>query len=234
MKKRLWFLTSTTVILYVILNLFYISYYYNEITFKHVIAHIVVECNIILGFLLIFCKNLVSTLLDQNIFKIELILMFLIYILKKYDIMNDILMIVRLIRKIGINGIEIEMKEIEKDLESENNKINQFEGQANLNTKEEEELSNAKNKQMFLQLLVDNPNIAELVDEYVNFGYKKFRIPRNQIPMKYRLKDIQKIFLVESSGSTIKILGMKPELEETVIEVFNDLVEKRIIYSKLK
>lgn len=228
-KKYKMVLVLGSLILYILLSLAYVFHYYNVINWSNIITQLIIQFDLLLHYGLRLCSEITKVILDKELLKLIIILMTVLYILKNYNVIDKIVDIVKLIKKVDIKGIEIVMdrEDLEKDLKKEDDKINELSKCPNNKL----EIDNAKMKKEVLQLMLDSPRIVELIDQFVNFNCKKIKIPRNQIPYKYKLVDIEKIFVTEVSGSTIKILSIRDDIRPTVIEVFNDLVARGIIYS---
>lgn len=221
--------------IYIGISLMYI-YHYFAISIDNIIEYFILTINTLLKLGYNISLKISILLLDENIFKLIFISSIVIYLVQKNDVINKVfgvidklLEIIKLIKKVDINGVEIVMDDLKNNLDEQSNLVENME--SNQSDFSQEQINDAKLKETILQVMVDCPNIVVLIDKFLNSSSKLIRIPRNSIPSKYKSTDISKIFDVEITGSTLKIKNIKKDRECMVMDIFNELLEKGIIYS---
>lgn len=223
-KKKIFVLIG----IYILISLMYI-YYYFGISIDNIIKYLILTINTILELSYESALQIFVVILDKEIFKLIFISSIVIYLIQKNDIINKLFEIIKLIKRLDIKGITIIMDDLKNNLNEQSTLVESMENDtSNFSV---EQINEAKLKEKILQVMVDSPNIVELIDKFLNASSKSIKIPRYLIPDKYKSTDISKIFDVEITGSTLKIKNIKEDRKCLVIDVFNDLVEKGVICS---
>ena len=122
------------------------------------------------------------------------------------------------------------MEALKEDLENQSAVVEGMNEESSKYTPED--MEKEKIKEEVLQTMVDSPAIVEFIDKVLNSNSKAFRIPLNLVPSRYKFSDIKKIFNTEVTGSSVKIISIREDRADIVIEVFAELLEKGIIYSQ--
>lgn len=206
-----------------IINLIYIIRYFNDISVKNIIIYLVGLTNIIMYLLYDFYIELRNVILNEEIFKCIIIIIGIYILIGKLDLVE----LLKSIRNIDINGVNISMEGLIKEKQEEDNKV-QTMGNAN-----EDEVNLSKRKSEIIELMIDNTYMVQLINRYINKSAKSITVPRNIIPNTITLEAISRIFEYQIKSNSIKINRIKVEIEPILIDVFNELVQKGIIYPKV-
>ena len=228
-KNKIWIIISI-LIAYIIISTIYIKYYYNNIDLNSIIEYIVITTNFILVNLYNLFNKVLNLLMDTEIFRLVIILMSIIVVVQYNKVIDKLFNIIKLIKRVNLNGIELQMEALKEDLENQSAVVEGMNEESSKYTPED--MEKEKIKEEVLQTMVDSPAIVEFIDKVLNSNSKAFRIPLNLVPSRYKFSDIKKIFNTEVTGSSVKIISIREDRADIVIEVFAELLEKGIIYSQ--
>lgn len=228
-KNKIWIIISI-LIAYIIISTIYIKYYYNNIDLNSIIEYIVITTNFILVNLYNLFNKVLNLLMDKEIFRLVFIVMSIIVVVQYNKVIDKLFNIIKLIKRVNLNGIELQMEALKEDLENQSAVVEGMNEESSKYTPED--MEKEKIKEEVLQTMVDSPAIVEFIDKVLNSNSKAFRIPLNLVPSRYKFSDIKKIFNTEVTGSSVKIISIREDRADIVIEVFAELLEKGIIYSK--
>ncbi len=90
---------------------------------------------------------------------------------------------------------------------------------------------NKKNlKKELVALMIDNDRIVKYLKMFIIDRYSSIKLPKNLIPNKVRLYELEKFFIYEVSVNSIILMGINPDLEELISETYHELVDKEIIH----
>lgn len=207
--KRMLIVTIVISIIYTM----YVYYYYNNLQLESFVKHTVGSINILGNYIKYIFDNLVLNIMSSSV---SMICITLIFLLRNVDFQTVIN---------SINGFEWNGVKISKERAKE--RIDDLELQNNAEKSEDNE--NKKIEKEILEVLIDNEQMVKLIDEYLKTSRGK-KIPLSSIPRNYKVETIGKIFEYKTLPNSIKITGLKKEIESILIDVFNDLKEKNIIY----
>ena len=228
-KNEIWIIISI-LIAYIIISTIYIKYYYNNIDLNSIIEYIVITTNFILVNLYNLFNKVLNLLMDKEIFRLVFIVMSIIVVVQYNKVIDKLFNIIKLIKRVNLNGIELQMEALKEDLENQSAVVEGMNEESSKYTPED--MEKEKIKEEVLQTMVDSPAIVEFIDKVLNSNSKAFRIPLNLVPSRYKFSDIKKIFNTEVTGSSVKIISIREDRADIVIEVFAELLEKGIIYSQ--
>ncbi|WP_308001036.1 hypothetical protein [uncultured Clostridium sp.] len=228
-KNKIWIIISI-LIAYIIISTIYIKYYYNNIDLNSIIEYIVITTNFILVNLYNLFNKVLNLLMDKEIFRLVFIVMSIIVVVQYNKVIDKLFNIIKLIKRVNLNGIELQMEALKEDLENQSAVVEGMNEESSKYTPED--MEKEKIKEEVLQTMVDSPAIVEFIDKVLNSNSKAFRIPLNLVPSRYKFSDIKKIFNTEVTGSSVKIISIREDRADIVIEVFAELLEKGIIYSQ--
>lgn len=228
-KNKIWIIISI-LIAYIIISTIYIKYYYNNIDLNSIIEYIVITTNFILVNLYNLFNKVLNLLMDKEIFRFVFIVMSIIVVVQYNKVIDKLFNIIKLIKRVNLNGIELQMEALKEDLENQSAVVEGMNEESSKYTPED--MEKEKIKEEVLQTMVDSPAIVEFIDKVLNSNSKAFRIPLNLVPSRYKFSDIKKIFNTEVTGSSVKIISIREDRADIVIEVFAELLEKGIIYSQ--
>lgn len=206
-----------------IINLIYVIRYFNDLSIKNIIIYLVGLINITMYLLYDFYIEVRNVILNEEIFKCIIIIIGIYILIGKLDLVE----LLKSIRNIDINGVNISMEGLIKEKQEEDNKVQTI-GDSN-----KDEVNLSKRKSEIIELMIDNTYMVQLINRYINKSVKSITIPRNIIPNTITLEAISRIFEYQIKSNSIKINRIKVEIEPILIDVFNDLVQKGIIYPKV-
>lgn len=207
----------------IIIYLMYIEYYYDSIVLKSFVSHTVVSLNIVLDFL----KNTVIALINSindSVLKLAILSIIVIYAIDKFQIMKLLNRIV----SVEVKDVKIEMQKIQEKKDEEEKKIERLklENQSESNSSE---IENAEKRNKVMQVIIDNPNIVNIISMFINKGMRSVSIPMNLIPFKYKLEVISVFFEYKVKSGSIRIFKFREEIEPIVVDIFNELIAKNIV-----
>lgn len=222
-KKNKWiisFILCITIIIYFM----YIYYYYGSITWKSFIKHTVISINLLGKYIRVIIDKIMSNSVALNIIVATPLL---IWIGNKINIQA----LINSLTNIEIGSIKV-VKEGVKELKKENDEsVEQMKDKCGKVPRENESLENKEKKSEILQLILDNPNLVGLIDKFLNKS-RGVSIPISLIGYDYKLEDISKLFNYEIRNSSVRINSIKKDIEVLLIEVYNDLKRRGLIYSE--
>lgn len=218
-------LIFSSMIICVFIFTMYVFHYYKQISLQSVIAHLVVCINIICTFCGQVLYKFLNVITTPDVTKVIIITAFLMFLFKGTSIDE----IIKIIKNIEVKGVKIEMKEIEKTKKKEEKKIEDLKHEEGQNN----ELIIAHNRIKLMQIIIDNPIMAKWIYKYINRSTRSISIPLNLIPDVISIDVISQVFDYEIKSNSIKLTGIKLDLKPTVIEVFNELINKGIIYPEV-
>ncbi|KMT21608.1 hypothetical protein [Clostridium cylindrosporum] len=228
-RKHILFFCAS-IILYIVINSLYIYHYYKVINLDSISTHLVIQFNTIGKYVLGLLKDLQSTIFKSDIFKNIMLFALIIYLVSCYDIIKKLFEIIKSIRKIGVNGIEICMEGLKENLEDQNEVVEKLKEVKEPNESEKEEIKLEEDKKKVKQLMLDCPSIVNIIDKFINLGYRSIKIPLSYVPSKYKVEDLEKIFQIEIKKSMIQLDKIKPEISAIVADTFRELESMGIIY----
>ena len=223
-KKNIYIILIATI--YIFINLIYVYHYYSVVNINSVCTHIVIQINSIGIYTLELMNSFKSVIFKAEVFKTILILLVFLYIVSNYDIIDKIFNFITSIKQVDINGVKISIEDIKKDIYNQEKIVKELK---EVDPSCEEKIKNAENKKRFLSLIADCPDIVEIINKYINVGYKSFNIPIALIPNKFKISEIEEIFHTDIKKGSIKIIEMKKDIKPIALEVFKDLVDRGII-----
>ncbi|MEW9093751.1 MAG: hypothetical protein AB2417_01605 [Clostridiaceae bacterium] len=229
-KKRC-IIICVNIILLIALYLMYIIYYYKEITINSFIVHTVTTTNIILNYIRIIAEIILNSIINENTMKIFFIGIFVIYSLKNLDLLGFI----NNIKTLQLKDFKLELnkQDAEATKREEEDKIkNLKKNEENLSPTDIKKIQDAEERAKIIQILIDTPYISNLINMFVNQGKNNVIVPLNLIPDKVNLKDLSEIFEYKLQPNSVKLIKLKVDIQPTIIDVFNQLLKKGIIYPK--
>lgn len=219
-KKNKIILKSIIIITTIIIYIMYVYYYHKNLYLESFIEHTVNSLNIFGNYLVNIIDKLIS---NESLLKTLTISGTIIFLLRNIDIQdvfNDITALEIFSLKLAKDKARDKAEEIKKET---NKKTSDY-----INN---EQLDKDKKRKEIIELLIDNNNIIYLIELYIN-GSRNIKIPINRIPRLYKIENIGKIFEYKRQTSSIKIIGFKKDIEDVLIDVYNELKEENIIYSE--
>lgn len=206
------------ILIITIIYFMYIYYYYNEINFytfaKHTVGSLNLASNEIRQFINIIIKN--TKMITTVAFMMSL------YIIIKYTNINKLILSLKSIQTPNIKLETNSVKElIEEDKKCSNNESVESSTEPN---------NNIRNK--ILNILIDNPEIIEIVELFIN-NATSIDIPLNRVPLRYKINCIDELFDKEFHSNSIRIKSIKESIKKELISVYNELLEKGLIYTEL-
>lgn len=230
-KKKKHIIACISGILLVVLYLIYIIYYYKEVTINNFIIHTVVTTNIILNYIKIIVKVILNSMINENTMKIFFIGIFVLYSLKNLDLLGFI----NNIKTLQLKDFKLELnkQDAEATKKEEENKIKDLKkNEQNLSATDRKKIEDAEERAKIIQILIDTPYISNLINMFVNQGKNNIVVPLNLIPDKVNLKDLSEIFEYKLQPNSVKLIKLRVDIQPTIIDVFNQLLKKGIIYPK--
>ncbi|MEG0181244.1 MAG: hypothetical protein RR657_05080 [Peptostreptococcaceae bacterium] len=227
-KTSLFFCTG--IMFYIVINILYIYHYYSSINVDSISTHLVIQINTIGKYVIGFLNNLQSTIFKADVFKSIMLFSLIIYLISSYDIVKKLFDVVKSIKKIGLNGMEICMDDLKEDVDNQNQIVEKLKEVKEPNVTEKEEIKLEEEKMKIKQLMLDCPSVVDIIDKFINLGYKSIKIPLSHIPNIYKVEDLEKIFQVEIKRSMLQLVKIKPEINSIVIDTFKELESMGIIY----
>ncbi|MCI9978031.1 hypothetical protein JY742_18040 [Clostridioides difficile] len=194
----------------------YIYYYYEKIDSISIIKHTVGSLNILGSYLSFLINKILS---DSELLKTMILSLSAIYIFKNINLNR----LINSITNFELGNLKISKGELEELKEGEEN--------ATSNTKDSSNDENVKYRSDIMQVMIDNEKIIDIIEKFISKPNSKMDIPLNLIPRLYKLETIAKIFDYTLKSNSLRILSIKKEIEPTLIDVYNELKEKCIIYS---
>lgn len=219
-KKNKIILKSIIIITTIIIYIMYVYYYHKNLYLESFIEHTVNSLNLFGNYLVNIIDKLIS---NESLLKTLTISGTIIFLLRNIDIQdvfNDITALEIFSLKLAKDKARDKAEEIKKET---NKKTSDY-----INN---EQLDKDKKRKEIIELLIDNNNIIYLIELYIN-GSRNIKIPINRIPRLYKIENIGKIFEYKRQTSSIKIIGFKKDIEDVLIDVYNELKEENIIYSE--
>lgn len=214
---------TVTLFLLSVIYCFYIKYYYGSITINNFISHTVGSLNIFGSYIYYLIDKIFST---ENLLQTIIISGVVVYILINMDIAN----FTKRISNISIGDFTISATEAMSEKQKDDEDIESLEKQEN---KDADKLEYLKIKSEFIQLLIDNHNLIGLIETVIS-GNRNIKIPLHLIPRDYSLKEISKIFEYKVFSNTVRVICIKKDIEPILIDAYNDLKQKGIIYETVK
>lgn len=226
-------------LLAVVVYFMYIYYYYKEITIDTFIKHTVGSLNLLGRYIRFLLGKIMGNSVAINIIVITPLLIFIGKKINIEAVINSLTNIEIGVLKISKEGIQ-QLKQEKVDLKKEETKeeiqqlkqekvyLKKEETKGVENVNNEESLQNNEESKI-LQLILDNPDIVNLIDKFI----KKSRgvtIPIQLIGVKYKLDVIAQLFNYEIKNNSVKITSIKEDIEVTLVEVYTDLKRKGLIY----
>lgn len=234
MSKKNKIITSMIlIILTVIVYLMYIYYYYEEITLETFIKHTVGSMNLLGRYIRLLIGKLMTNTTAVNIIVLTPLL---IYIGRKIDI-TEFIKSLRNIEmgpfKAQLEGLKEVQKEHEENVEKIKTEISKDDTkhQKILEKDLQERLENEEKKSKILQLILDNPNIVNVIERFLK-NSRKYTIPLNLIGVKYKLETISQLFNYEIKSNSVIIKSINDDIAPLLIDVYTDLKNKGLIYSE--
>lgn len=236
MSKKNKIISGTSLIIIVIcIYLMYIYYYYDKITAETFIKHTVGSMNLAGRYIRLLIGKLMENQSAVNIIVVTPLLMLLG---KKIDITE----LIKSLRNIemgpfkaqleGVKGVQQEHEENAKKIKNEISKDNNGNGQQESVEKNLKEcLENEEKKSKILQLILDNPNIVNVIERFLS-NSRGYTIPMNLIGIKYKLDTISQLFNYEIKNNSVKIISIKKDMAVELIDVYTDLKNRGLIYSE--
>ncbi len=174
----------------------------------------------------LFINGLRSVIFKEVIFKTILIIVTCLYIISNYDVIDKVFNFINSIKQLDINGVKISMDDIKKDIYHQEKIVKELK---KIEPDSKHKIKIAEDKKRFLKIIADCPDIAEIINKYINVGYKSFNIPIALVPHKFKISEIEQIFHTDIKKDSVKIVEMKKDIKQIAIEVFKELVDRGVI-----
>lgn len=197
------------------------------------------QCNSFLLSVKDILGRMFKLLFQTDILKIIIIGYFINKILINEDIFERLKYFISQIKELNVLGkvslkisqAEEEKNNAEKEIETIEKK--REEGEV---AKEEAELKIKENKlkSEIIAILLDNKEIVNYLNAFINNNTKRILVPKNMIPDKILMAPLERLFLYELGVNSIKLLGIKPDIYSIVVKTYDELLSKGIIYCKDK
>lgn len=217
------------IILTIIVYLMYIYYYYDKITLETFIKHTVGSLNLLGRYIRLLIGKLMANSTAVNIIVLTPLL---ICIGRKIDIAEFI----KSLRNIEMGPFKAQLegvKEVQKEHEENVKKIKTEISQDDIKQEKDlkERLENEEKKSKILQIILDNPNIVDVIEKILK-NSRRYTIPLNLIGSKYKLETISQLFNYEIKSNSVIIKSIKSDISVLLIDVYTDLKTRGLIYSE--
>lgn len=191
-------------------------YYFEIITFENLLKNFINAYNYLLDKLEYIFKILIDSISQPEVMSIIFIGIIVKIILKECNRLD----ILKNITNIEFKDFKVSKEKVEK---IEENTIK------NERKLEEEEIQNKNIENEIERSIIDSPFLASIIDMYLT-EKGKVSINLNIIPEKITLSEISKIFQYKLKANKIEIIKIHSDKESLVVDVFNRLRDKGIIY----